>query len=90
MSLLWFYDVNYVTNETICSCNIQEDILDDLLDNKLIGEVYEIVKNLNIQVVKCYDSIFKIDNLVKNIRGWIMSGFLRGQIVINVFFLKLD
>ncbi len=81
--------VNYTTNKAICSCNIQEDILDDLLDDKLTGEVYEIVKSLNIQVVKCYDSIFKFENLVNNIGGWIMSGFLGGQIVMTVFFSKI-
>ena len=40
--------VNYTTNEAICSCNVEEDFLGNLLDNKLTGEVYEIVKSLNI------------------------------------------
>ena len=80
--------VNYTTNEAICSCNVQEDLLDNLLDNKLTGEVYEIVKSLNINVMKCYDSIFKFDNLIKNYGGWIMSGFLGGQIAMTVIFSR--
>ena len=47
----------------------------DLLDNKLTGEMYELVKSINIKVIKCY-SLFTGKNLISKIGGWIMSGFI--------------
>ncbi len=79
--------VNYETNEVSCSCEVETDFMDDLLDNKLTGEIYEIVKSLNIKVLKCY-SLFTGKNLISNIGGWIMNGFIIGQIIMTIIYSK--
>ena len=77
--------------ESICECSF--NLLDNnivegnaLLENSL-GEIAEIISNSNLDVLKCFQNVFKIKNLYKNVGGLIIIGILLFQIIFSVKFL---
>ena len=61
---------NYTNKKAKCSCAIKISVplLDDIkLDkNKLKNQFTDIDNTFNIKIMKCYENVFKFNNLIKN------------------------
>ena len=68
--------------EAICECSFSDILNNDLLNNPFTGELLDTLKEINIEVVKCYKDLFKLEYFKKN-TGSIIILFL---IVIQIFF----
>ena len=75
-----------------CSCDVHIserdpniDIAKSLLDNPISNEVFGIITNSNLEVLKCIKKAFNIHLVLKNYGGLMMVGIYIVQIIITVF-----
>ena len=83
-----------INNRALCECSIQNNTKEpDLEEVKnenypLIGEHFlQPIKNSNFRVLKCYDLVFNINNIIKNIGMILMTIILFISIIL--FFVYL-
>ena len=83
-----------INNRALCECSIQNNTKEPDLeevkseDYPLIGEHFlEPIKNSNFRVLKCYDLVFNVNNIIKNIGMIIMTIILFISIIL--FFVYL-
>ena len=85
--------INLNTYEVECSCDLKnenhdsnnEENIKNLLDNPLSNEVFGVLTNSNIGVLKCIKQAFDKKIVFKNYGGLMMIGLITIQIVCAVF-----
>ena len=85
--------VNLTTMTAICECKFNDIINNDLLkDNVLISsatnEIFELISQSNIQVLKCYKYIFKY--FAKLSGGYIVSILIISHIILSFIYYNVD
>ena len=87
-----YIGINFDTYEVECSCNVHNEgtnnnvnIAKTFLDNPLSNEVFGIITNSNIEVLKCIKKAFDINLIFYNNGGLMMIGLLIVQIIATVF-----
>ena len=88
-----FIEYNYTTSKAICSCQVKESssTFADMNINKtkLLDNIKDIKSFLNINLLLCFDNLFKIENIMYNIGFYIIT-FIIIFHMINalIFFIK--
>ena len=87
-----YVGINFDTFEVECSCSVQNiesntnnDIAKSFLDNPLSNEVFGLITNSNIEVLKCIKKAFNINIVFTNYGGLMMIGILIIQIILTCF-----
>ena len=88
-----YVGINLDTFEVECSCNFKneiqkehdEDNIKSLLDNPLSNEVFGVLTNSNIEVLKCIKKAFNKKLIFKNYGGLMMVGLIFIQIISSIF-----
>ena len=85
--------VNLTTMTAICECKFNDIINNDLLkENVLISsatdEIFELISQSNLQVLKCYKYIFKY--FIKLSGGYIVSILIIIHIILSFIYYKVD
>ena len=88
-----YVGINLNTYEVECSCDLKnenhdsnnEENIKNLLDNPLSNEVFGVLTNSNIGVLKCIKQAFEKKIVFKNYGGLMMIGLITIQIVCAVF-----
>ena len=88
-----YVGINLNTYEVECSCDVKsaeenhinEDNIKNLLANPLSNEVFGVLTNSNIDVLKCIKYAFNMKLIFKNYGGLMMVGFIFIQIIATVF-----
>ena len=77
--------VNTETMKAKCECKfidlVNMDIMSDNIYGKAIQEIFEIISELNIAVVKCFKDIFNKKYFIKNTGGFIILSLFIGQVI---------
>ena len=77
--------VNLETMKAKCECKfidlVNMDIMSDNVYGQAIQEIFDIISELNIAVVKCFKDIFNKKYFVKNTGGFIILSLFIGQVV---------
>ena len=73
-----------------CECRFIDitnmDIMSDNLYTQAIQEIFDIISELNIAVMKCFKDIFKVKYFVKNTGGYIIIALFIGQLICFIKF----
>ena len=87
-----YMGINLETFEVECSCDVKNiqtntngDIAKSFLDNPLSNEVFGVITNSNIEVLKCIKNAFNLKVVFKNYGGMMMVGILVVQIISTIF-----
>lgn len=87
-----YIGINFETFEVECSCSVQNiesnsniDIAKSFLDNPLSNEVFGLITNSNIEVLKCIKKAFNIKIVFRNYGGLMMIGIFIVQVVLTCF-----
>ena len=71
-----FIEYNPTTKKAICECDIQERTplqLDDIINKeRLLNNFVDIETISNINLLKCYETLFSIDSLITNVGSYII------------------
>ena len=83
--------VDLATLESICECKFNdllknEFIEDNALLSNTIGEVFELIRSSNLLILKCYEGVFKKENIVKSYGGFIIIGIVFFQLIFSLIF----
>ena len=86
--------VNLTSMESICECKfniLNNDLMEGnaLLDNTL-GEITNLIGNSNLDVLKCFKNVFKLENINKSVGGFIFIGIICFEIIVSFKFLLYD
>ena len=78
--------VNLTSWKAICECKLRDLVQNNIFGNNLviqktIGEVQDILMKTNIEVLKCYKDLFNLEMYKTNIGIFIISGFIFIQII---------
>ena len=76
--------------EVICECTFSNIINNNLINNVFTGEVIEIVREMNIEVLKCYQDVFKFEYFKKNYGGIMILVLILIQGIINIIYFCKD
>ena len=85
---------DFINNKAKCSCDVKTEInLDEehktMTKKKLFKDFFDFQKITNIGIVKCYKTVFKINELIKNYGSFIIIFiFILYLICINIFYCK--
>ena len=88
-----YMGINLDSFEVECSCELQdqsnknnnEAIAKSILDNPISNEVFGVITNSNLEVLKCITKAFNRKLFFKNYGGLMMIGIFFSQIIITVF-----
>ena len=87
-----YVGINLDTFEVECSCELHDqsnknygDITKNFLDNPISNEVFGVITNSNIEVLKCISQAFNKNLVFKNYGGLMMIGIFFVQMIITVF-----
>ena len=85
-----YVGVNLETYEVECQCDIQttsssKSLTKEILADSLSHEVFGVLTDSNIEVLKCFKYVFKIKLFFKNYGGLMMIFLLMVQIIISIF-----
>ena len=87
-----YVGINLESFEVECSCEVQNtqsnhngDIAKTFLDNPLSNEVFGVITNSNLEVLKCIKKAFNKNLILRNYGGLMMVGVFLVQIVITCF-----
>ena len=77
--------VNLTSMESICECKfnlLNNELMEGnaLLDNT-VGEITDLIGNSNLDVLKCFNNVFKLENITKSIGGYIIMGIMFFEII---------
>ena len=88
--------VNLTTMEAKCECIFHDLLSISILNNELIGDnilikeaigqLMEILDNLNIEVLMCYKDVFNFYYFKKNIGGFIIIGLILLETISIIYF----
>ena len=70
-----FVEYNFTTKKAKCSCDIKMQLTENIKFNKseFLKSFIEIKNIMNLNVMKCYKTVFKINDLLKNYGYFIIS-----------------
>ena len=72
-----------------CECTFSIIINNDLINNPMTGEIINIIQEMNIEVVKCYKDVFKLEYFKKNTGSIIILILIFLQIIFNfIYYMK--
>ena len=87
-----YIGINLETFEVECSCSVQNiesntniDIAKSFLDNPLSNEVFGLITNSNIEVLKCIKKAFNLKIVFRNYGGLMMIGIFIVQVILTCF-----
>ena len=88
-----YVGINLNTFEVECSCDVKNDVqkekdednIKNLLHNPLSNEVFGVLTNSNIEVLKCFKKAFNKKLIFKNYGGLMMVGLIIVQIIAAIF-----
>ena len=80
--------INLQTENATCECDVQTDFVSELLDNPLTGEIMNLLRNANFEVMKCYKGVFDVRNMSTNIGGWVITVLCVPQLVFVIIYIK--
>ena len=80
--------------ESICECKfnlLNSELMqrNTLLDNT-VGELTNLIGNSNIDVLKCFNNVFNLQNIIKSIGGYIIIGIMFFEVIFSFKFLLYD
>ena len=84
--------VNTITYKAMCECKLNNfmDNTNIFGDNAFfkssIGEIENMIKQTNIEVLRCYKNIFVLKYFIKNTGGFIMLSLIFIQIILTIFY----
>ena len=86
-------NLNNIKNTKIFGDDVNKLIEDNFLSKNLfyqnsIGEIENIINNINIQVIKCYKDIFIYKYFIANAGGFIILSLLIIEIFITIIFFR--
>ena len=84
--------VNLTTMESICECTLSGILNNDLISGNILfekafGDAAEFISNSNLDVLQCYEDVFKKKYFVKNTGGIIILIIIILEIIFGVLFL---
>ena len=83
--------VDIQTMKAKCECKfidiVNMDIISDNVYGQAIQEIFELINELNIAVVKCVKDIFKKEYFAKNTGGFIIISLFVGQVICFIKFI---
>ena len=87
--------VNLTSMESICECNINNLINNDLIEGnvfleKTLGEITEILSNSNLDVLQCFNDVFNKKYFKKATGGFIILTIFIMQIFLSFLFLYYE
>ena len=80
--------IDYQNYEVLCECTFSNIINSNIINNYFTGEVVELITNTNLEVLKCYNSIFMFKGLKESYGGLIIITLFIIQIILNILFFK--
>ena len=82
--------INFTSYEAICECQF-ENIIDNELLNQFIGdEIMDLIGQTNIEVLKCYEDVFKFEYFKKNYGCMIILSLMFIQIICTIVYYAND
>ena len=83
--------VNLTTLESICECKLNNLLNNDLMGGKAFieykfGDLADFITNSNLDILKCYKDIFKIEYIKKNFGGIMMILLIVIEIILALIF----
>ena len=83
--------VNITTFKAMCECtlnNFMENNIfgDNIFYQSSFGEIESLIKQTNIEVLRCYKNIFVLKYFVKNIGGFIILFLIFIQIILTIIY----
>ena len=92
--------INMTTMKAICECTFQDLLSINLFQNDLIGdnvliketleEIVEMMSNLNLEVLSCYQDIFNFYYFKKNTGGFIILALFIIQTICFTYYYQLS
>ena len=83
---------NKNTQKVLCECNIKIKfpIISEIVinQNKLLNNFKDIESTLNINIIKCYSTLFKKEGIINNIGNYVISIIIIFTIIYYVYYLK--
>ena len=76
--------------EILCECTFSNIMNNDLINNDFTGEIFDVIQETNIQVVKCYEDIIKYEFIIKFNGSTTILIFIFIQIIINIIYYRKD
>jgi len=85
-------DYDKKTKYASCNCNIKSDIIIDseiIIDkDKLLNSFMDIKSLMNLEILKCYYTLFKKDGIINNIGSYILLAIILIFIVSLIIFIS--
>ena len=86
-----FIDYELDNKKVVCSCDVKKSLFERFADinintTKLLNNFVDIKNIINLNVIKCYESLFKIDGIKNNIGFWVNSPVVLFHIMSVVLF----
>ncbi len=87
--------VNLTTMESICECTLSGILNNDLISGNALlentfGEVTEFISNSNLDILQCYEDVFKKEFFAKNVGAIIILVILVLQIISSILFFVIS
>ena len=83
--------VNLTTMESICQCKFMDIMNNELLEENVVlkntlGQVTDLLKNSNLDVLKCYKDVFNPKYIIKSEGGFIILSIIFLEIILTIIF----
>ena len=90
-----FRGVDLASMESICDCKFNDLINHELIgDNALIsgitGEISDFLSNINLDILQCYEDVFRKKYVLKNVGGFIIIVITFIEIIFGIIYLAVD
>ena len=80
--------IDYKKYEVICECTFSNLINNNIINNYFTGEVLSMIRQTNLDVLKCYQSVFSFKGFKENYGGLIIICLLLIQLILNFILIK--
>ena len=92
--------VNITSMKAECECKFQDLLSNDFFHNDIIGDnvliqetlnnIFEMLSNLNLEVLSCYKDVFNYQYFKKNIGGFIIILLIIIQIICYIYYYLIS
>ena len=87
--------VNLTSMESICECSLNRILNNDLISGNAFlentfGDVADFIEKSNLDILKCYEDVFKKEFIAKNIGAMIILFILFLQIIFGILFFVIS
>ena len=80
--------IDYEKYEVICECTFSNILNNNIVNNYFTGEVINLISETNLDVLKCYKSVFSFEDFKENYGGLIILSLILIQIILNIIYIK--